>query len=152
MIVSDQMKDKTIIAHRVVFRSPKQNDIRVATQEEIDKEPLNEECIEFRQRFGQVGTFKFICTFMNDSYVGFDKEIPLEFDVVADDPSRVIPEYDDEDIEAIKAPGMLQSMLDVQIEEDSSEDEKEEEEEVKKSDDDAKPKSVAQSKSDKPTS
>jgi len=97
IIISDQMKDRCIRAHRLVFKNPKQNEFRLAEQDEIDKEPLNEEHFEFRERFGQAGTFKFICTFMNDSYVGFDKEVPLQFDVVQDDPSRVIPDYDEED-------------------------------------------------------
>jgi len=44
---------------------------------------------------------------MNDSYVGFDKEIPLEFEVVAEDPDRVVPDYTSEDREAIKAPSFF---------------------------------------------
>ena len=78
-------KDKTILAHKIVFRSSKNTEGRLAKPSEIEKEPLNEEIFEIRQRFGQVGQFKFICTFINDSYVGFEKEVPFEFTVVKDD-------------------------------------------------------------------
>ena len=41
---------------------------------------------------------------MHDSYVGFDKEVPLQFDVIKDDTTREIADYnqaenDDEDEE-----------------------------------------------------
>ena len=91
------MKERTVIAHKLVFKKPKQTEIRTTSHEEIDKEPLNVEYIEFRQRFGVVNKFRLICSFINDSYVGFDQEIPLEFEVVQDDPERVIADYDKED-------------------------------------------------------
>lgn len=90
------MKEKTIVSHKVIFRRPKTTELRVKTAEEIEKEPLNEETIEIRQRFGQVNKFRFNCMFMCDSYVGFDREIPMEFEIVADDPKREIEEYDGE--------------------------------------------------------
>jgi hypothetical protein len=69
-----------------------------------------------------------LATFINDSYVGFDKEIPLEFEIVKDDPTRVIPEYSKEDIDALKKPGLFQLMLDQGAEEEDTDDEEEEEE------------------------
>lgn len=90
----DLNKDKTILAHKIVFRNTKNTEGRLIPAEEVEKEPLNEEILEIRQRFGQVGTFRFICVFMNDSYVGFDKETLLEFTVVKDDATREIPDYD----------------------------------------------------------
>ena len=54
-----------------------------------------------------MGTFRFTCTFFNDSYFGFEKEVPLEFTVVQDDTARVIPEYSYEDIDAVKGPGLV---------------------------------------------
>lgn len=57
VIISDMVKDRTILAHRVVFHDKKQMEIRVARQEDVDKEPLNEEVIEFRQRFGVANKF-----------------------------------------------------------------------------------------------
>jgi hypothetical protein len=90
----DMNKDKTILAHKIVFRNTKNTEGRLIPPEEVEKEPMNEEILEIRQRFGQVGTFRFICSFMNDSYVGFDKETLLEFTVVKDDATREIPDYD----------------------------------------------------------
>lgn len=57
VIISDMVKDRTILAHKIVFHEKKQMEIRVARQEEVDKEPLNEEIIEFRQRFGVANKF-----------------------------------------------------------------------------------------------
>lgn len=128
VIISDMVKDRTILAHKIVFHEKKQMEIRVARQEEVDKEPLNEEIIEFRQRFGVANKFQFLATFINDSYVGFDKEIPLEFEIVKDDPTRVIAEYSKEDVDALKKPGLFQLMLDQGGEEEDTEDEEEEEE------------------------
>jgi hypothetical protein len=52
ILISDVNKDKTIIANKIVFRSTKNTEGRIATPEEIEKEPLNEETFEIRQRFG----------------------------------------------------------------------------------------------------
>jgi hypothetical protein len=120
IIITDMNKDKTILAHKIIFRDTKNTEGRLKKPEEIEKEPLNEETFELRQRFGQVGQFRFICTFMSDSYVGFDKEVPLEFSVVKDDASRVIPDYDSDTIQAVKGPGLVQGLLDIQQAEDSS--------------------------------
>lgn len=44
VIISDVQKERTILAHKMVLRAPKQaSEMRVLTQEEIEKEPLNEE-------------------------------------------------------------------------------------------------------------
>ena len=45
---------------------------------------------------------------MNDSFIGFDKEIGIEVDVLRDDPNRVVEEYSQEDKEAVKGPGLVQ--------------------------------------------
>lgn len=47
---------------------------------------------------------------MSDSYVGFDKEILLDFELVKDDPNREIEEYSKETLDAVKKPGLLQSV------------------------------------------
>jgi hypothetical protein len=117
----DQMKDKTILAHKIVFRSSKNSEGRLIPAEEVEKEPLNQETLEIRQRFGQVGDFRFICCFMNDSYVGFDCETLLEFKIVKDDTSRDIPDYDKETVAALKGPGLVQSLLDTGAGESSAE-------------------------------
>ena len=69
-----------------------------------------------------MGKFPFHVYFKSDSYVGFDKELPFEFEIAADDPNRVIPPYAKEDLDAVKGPTMVQSMLDTGKEEESSSD------------------------------
>lgn len=93
ILLTDLQKDKTIFCYHLIFRSKKNTEGRLITPEEIEKEPLNEETFELRQRFGQAGQFKFICSFIHDSYVGFDKEVMLEFTVVKDDTTREIADY-----------------------------------------------------------
>jgi len=59
---------------------------------------------------------------MHDSYIGFDQETPFEFEIFPDDKNRVIPEYAKEDLDAVKGPTMVQSMLDTGAQEESSSD------------------------------
>jgi len=75
---------------------------------------------EMKQRFGQAGKFQFHCLIFNDSYIGFDKEIGIEVDVAKDDPAREILPYADEDIAAVKGPGMVQQLLQGEEESDGS--------------------------------
>jgi hypothetical protein len=44
---------------------------------------------------------------MNDSYVGFDKECVLDFNIVKDDVTREVPDYDQETLDALKGPGLI---------------------------------------------
>lgn len=83
----------------------------IAIEKLIPKEG-NLSTYELKQRFGQVGNFTFYCYFMNDSYVGFDKEMPFQFEIFPDDKNRVVEPYAKEDIDAVKGPTMVQSMLD----------------------------------------
>ena len=119
ILLTDMAKDKTIFCYHMIFRNKKNTEGRLIPAEEVEKEALNEEVFEVRQRFGQQGNFRFVCTFMHDSYVGFDKEVLLQFDVVKDDTTREIADYNDEDISAVKGPGLVQSMLDIKDESDS---------------------------------
>lgn len=125
VIISDVSKDRTIMAYKVVFRSQKQDEIRLKKRKEIDQEPLNYEVIEFRQRFNVVNKFSFIATFISDSYVGFDQEVPINFEIVPEDPTRKVEDYNDEDKAAIKAPSFFQMALDQGISESETEDEDE---------------------------
>ena len=102
ILLTDLTKEKTILAHKLIFRATKNPEGRIKPEEEVLKEPLNEETFEFKQRFGQVGTFRFLVTFMNDSYIGFDKEAMLEFTVVKDDQTREVAEYSKEDLRVAK--------------------------------------------------
>ena len=68
-----------------------------------------------------------MCSFIHDSYVGFDREVPLEFNVIKDDATREIADYNQEDVAAVKGPGIVQSMLDMK---DDSESGSEKEDEI----------------------
>jgi len=111
ILLTDATKEKTILAHKLTFRSTKNTEGRLKKEEEVAKEPLNEETFEFKQRFAQVGTFRFLATFINDSYAGFEKETLLEFSVVKEDTSRVIEEYSLEDQQAVKGGDLMSQML-----------------------------------------
>lgn len=54
----------------------------------------------------------------------------MEFEIVKDDPTRVIAEYSKEDVDALKKPGLFQLMLDQGGEEEDTEEEEEEETEA----------------------
>ena len=41
----------------------------------------NTATFELKQRFGQAGKFNFHVYFISDSYVGFDKEVPFDFEI-----------------------------------------------------------------------
>lgn len=108
VIVCDKMKQKTLFMTKIFFRGKKQEEMRVTNLENLDKEPLNEEMIEIKQKIGRTGTFEFTVIFMNDSYVGFDKEVPFFFTIKDDDPNQVLPEYEQDDVDAVKGPGLIQ--------------------------------------------
>lgn len=101
------MKQKTVFMAKIFFRSKKQEEMRVTNKDKLDEEPLNMEMIELRQPFGRTGTFEFTVIFMNDSYVGFDKEVPFSFVIKDDDPERVIKDYNEDDVIAVKGPGLV---------------------------------------------
>ena len=96
-----------------------QTKMNVVQVERIIPEDGNFAKFEMKQRFGRAGKFAFHCHVMSDSYVGFDKEISIEIDVMRDDPDRVIEEYSEEDLMAVKGPGIVQSLLQGEEEEDS---------------------------------
>lgn len=122
IMVTDVTKEKTIFVQKQVFRGKKTEEGRVTNLRGLDKEPKNVEIFEVRQRLGKAGSFKFLVTFMNDSYVGFDQEVLMEF-TLAEEPNRDVFEYLEEDIMAVKGPGLVQQMLDVKGDESESEDE-----------------------------
>lgn len=45
---------------------------------------------KMQQRFGQAGKFNFHVFIMNDSYVGFDRDMDVSFEILPEDKSRVI--------------------------------------------------------------
>lgn len=86
-----------------------------------DGKDSNTASLEIKQRFGRPGQFAFHAIFKCDSYVGFDKEVDLKFAILEEDKNRVIPEYSQEDVEAINGPSMVESLIagDTTREEDS---------------------------------
>merc|ERR1712216_803469 len=77
--------------------------------------------MKMKQRFGFAGSFNLFVTIMNDSYVGFDTEIPLTFKIEAEDKTREIEPVHKEDVEAVKGPGMVASMLETKKDDESDE-------------------------------
>lgn len=108
----------------IVDAQTKENVVQIERLQAKD----NNECkFEMKQRFGRAGKFGFHCFICNDSYIGFDRECSIDVEVLQDDPSRTIPEYSAEDIQAVKGPTMIQSMMQGEEESDgdSSEDDAE---------------------------
>ncbi len=100
----------------IVDAQTKQNVIQV---ERVQADGSNCAKFEMKQRFGRAGKFAFHCHIMSDSYIGFDKEVTMEVNVMKDDPDRVVEEYSEEDLMAVKGPGIVQSLLQGEEEEDS---------------------------------
>ena len=111
----------------LIFVDGKTKETIIAIEKLLPKDG-NSATFELKQRFGQVGKFTFYVYFKNDSYIGFDKELPFEFEIVADDKNRVIPPVSQEDIDAVKGPSMVQSMLDQKADDESDSDEENENE------------------------
>ena len=99
LIVTDGATQESVIVHTPLdFKNKKGKDSNTAT-------------FEIKQRFGKSGQFSFHAFFKCDSYVGFDKEVDLKFEVKEEDRDRVIPEYSLEDVEAINGPTMVESLM-----------------------------------------
>lgn len=77
---------------------------------------------EMKQRFGRAGKFAFHCFISNDCYIGFDKEMAIEVEVLKDDPTREVIEYSKEDMDAVKGPGIVQSLMQGEEEEEDDDD------------------------------
>lgn len=93
----------------------------IVQAERIHAEDDNVAKFEMKQRFGRVGLFQFHVFIVNDSFIGFDKEIDIDIDVKKDDPDRVIEDYAKEDQDAAKGPSMVQSMLTAEASDDDDE-------------------------------
>jgi hypothetical protein len=99
LIVTDgATKEMVIMVTKMDFRDKDGNDTNTAV-------------FELKQRFGKAGSFSFFAMFKCDAYVGFDREVELKFDIKEDDPSRVIPEYSQEDFEAVNGPSMVETLI-----------------------------------------
>lgn len=67
---------------------------------------------EIKERMTRPGTIELTLLLRNDSYRGFDKRIDLRIPVLAS-VERAVVEYDDEDMQAQKAPSLMQQMMEV---------------------------------------
>jgi len=56
---------------------------------------------------------------LNDSYMGLDFGFDMDFTILQDDPEREIIPVNKEDQDAVKGPGLVQSMLEAQDDEAS---------------------------------
>lgn len=81
---------------------------------------------EIKERLGRPGIMQFFMILRNDSYRGFDKRIAVQIPVKAE-VKRTPVEYNDEDIQAAKAPSMMQAMMELQPQDDSDDEVSEDE-------------------------
>ena len=64
---------------------------------------------EIKERLQQPGDFEFVMILKNDSYRGFDKKITLQIHVLKEAKREEVT-YDEEDLQAAKAPSLMQQM------------------------------------------
>jgi hypothetical protein len=81
---------------------------------------------EIKERMVKPGTIELTLLLRNDSYRGFDKRVDLKINVVKE-AQRAPVEYDEEDLQAAKAPSMMQAMMEVNGEGSDDDEESEEE-------------------------
>lgn len=106
----------------LVFTDAEENDF-LAMEKLVIKEKTYVK--EIKERLSRPGRMQFFMILRNDSYRGFDKKICVMIDVLKE-AVRAPVEYDEEDIQAAKAPSMMQQMMEVQgdnSDDDDSEDE-----------------------------
>ena len=82
---------------------------------------------EIKERLSRPGKMQFYMIMRNDSYRGFDKKVSVIIDVQKE-VQRAPIEYDEEDIQAMKAPSMMQQMMELAPQENESDDEESEDE------------------------
>lgn len=107
----------------LVFTDPEENEL-MAMDKLVIKEKVHVK--EIKERMTKEGTISLTILLKNDSYRGFDKKIEIKIPVLKEI-KRALVEYDDEDIQASKAPNLMQSMMEMNAENDSDEEESEDE-------------------------
>lgn len=90
----------------------------------MDKLPIREKVHtkEIKERMQRAGTVELTLLLKNDSYRGFDKRVDIKIPVLKE-AVRAPVEYDEEDIQAMKAPSLMQQMMEVNPEGDSDDEE-----------------------------
>ncbi len=95
----------------------------------MDKLVINEKVHvkEMKDRMTRAGGIELNFHLKNDSYRGFDKKHQIKFTVLKE-AKRENVEYNEEDLDAQKAPSLMQSMMEVNPEGGDSDDELSEDE------------------------
>jgi hypothetical protein len=110
IIVADgATQSQVILAQQLEFKDKDGND-------------SNKAVFELKQRFGRAGNFSFHISFKCDAYVGFDQDIAMSFEVLKDDENRVIPEYSQEDFEAVNGPSYVETLMSGDTKDEDSDD------------------------------
>lgn len=78
---------------------------------------------EMKQRFQRAAQYSFCVKVFHDSYIGFDQEVVMSFNVIEESGPTKVADYSAEDLAAVKGPGMVQSLLDVHDCDDSDSEE-----------------------------
>jgi len=97
----------------------------------MDKLVINEKVHvkEMKDRMSRPGNIELNFHLKNDSYRGFDKRQSIKFTVLKE-AKRETVEYNDEDIDAQKAPSLMQSMMELNPEGGDSDEELSEDETI----------------------
>lgn len=101
---------------------------------------------EIKERLSRPGIMQFFMILRNDSYRGFDKRIAVAIEVKKE-VQRAPVEYHEEDVQAQKAPSMMQSMMELQPN-DSDEEESEDETTASNTSNSQQPPQPSESKKD----
>lgn len=107
----------------MVFTDPEENDM-LAMDKLVITEKVHTK--EIKERMQKPGVINLTILLRNDSYRGFDKRIDLRIPVLAE-VKRAPVEYDEEDIQAQKAPSLMQQMMEVNPEGSDDEEESDDE-------------------------
>jgi hypothetical protein len=108
----------------LIFTDTEENEL-VAMDKLVIKEKVHVK--EMKERMTVDGPLVITLLLRNDSYRGFDKKVELKIPVQKEI-KREIPEYNEEDIEATKAPNLLEAAFDMTQANDSDDEEEEEDE------------------------
>ena len=88
----------------LVFTDNEENEL-FAMDKLVIKE--KEHVKEIKERMTKAGTIELTLLLRNDSYRGFDKRVDLRINVLKE-AQRAPVEYDEEDLQAAKAPSLMQ--------------------------------------------
>jgi len=112
----------------LIFTDQEENEL-VAMDKLFIKEKVHVK--ELKERMSVEGALTITLLLRNDSYRGFDKKVELKIPVLKE-VKREFPEYNEEDVEATKAPNLLEAAFDMTQQADSDDEEEESEDEKPK--------------------